>query len=510
MIEQFVEKRRWLGRLLLGLLLSSAGLVSGAAAKFQNFDLDPLWDGLRNRMAPNPGISVTENFGYRNTSNAGGAVGELGGTIARTTTPAWYADVISTPKTLNDVLIASGKISLAPGQITDSGLFFGWFNSARQGWRPWSSLDFRLDGQGSYSNIYIDYDTQTWHAGGTGTNTSYRIQHDGSQHTWQFSYDPGANSNNGALTFQLDSLTPIALNLNAGDKAQGAVFDRFGLWNHQSSPADVTAPYVSYFTAYFDNVQHDGGTVQTFSNSNTGWDAHGNAVSFFDKELRQAHNFGWSNTNYAGGAQPGEIGGTIWRPSAQRETYYAAKTGGTFTLNDHLSASGKVALRRANSDGGMYLGWFNQSSIENVSGSGSNVPIANFLAVEIEGPSRIGHYFRPVLGTASAARHDSDNGPVIMPDLQSHNFTIDYDPSANGGLGAVNVTLDSTTRQLQLTAADRAAGATFDHFGMFGFSPDGNYVEVYFDDLSFTAVPEPSVAMLILTGGFAVWSRKQR
>jgi hypothetical protein len=505
----FFGCRQFWTRATAALILSWARLAFGATESFQSFDSDPGWDGLRNHSAPNPGLSVTENFGFRNTSNAGGAAGELGGTIARTTTPAWYADVISAPKTLNDVLTASGKISLANGQSTDGNLFFGWFNSVRQGWRPWSSLDFRLDGQGSYSNIYIDYDTQTWRAGGSGTNTLYRIQHDGSQHTWQLSYDPAANSNKGVLSFQLDSLTPITLNLATGDKAQGATYDRFGWWNGQSPAADVTAPYISYMTAYFDDVQHDGGAVQTFANSNTGWDAHGNSTTFVDKEFRQAHNFGWSNTNYAGGTQAGEIGGTIWRPSAGRETYYGAKTTQNFSLNDHLIASGRVALRRANSDGGMYIGWFNKSSIESVTGSGSQ-PIANFLAVEIEGPSSIGHYFRPVLGTADKTRRDSNTGPVIFPDAQPHNFNIDYDPSANGGNGAVTVTLDNLTKQLLLTAADRTTGATFDHFGIFGFSPDGNCVEAYFDDLTFTSVPEPSCPFIGLLTLLAIRPRRSR
>src|SRR5262245_59374440 len=117
---------------------ASCGL---AATTFANFDTDPSWDGLRNRLVPvNPPI-VTQNFGFSATSNAGGPSGELGGSVSRTTTPAWYAG--STSKTLNDTLFATGKIAM-PSQSSSAGLHFGWFNSQRQGWRPWNELGFRL------------------------------------------------------------------------------------------------------------------------------------------------------------------------------------------------------------------------------------------------------------------------------------------------------------------------------------------------------------------------------
>jgi len=48
-----------------------------------------------------------------------------------------------------------------------------------------------------------------------------------------------------------------------------------------------------------------------------------------------------------------------------------------------------------------------------------------------------------------------------------------YDPAANGGLGQIAVTLDSLSQQLNLTALDRSAGATFDHFGISDSRPTG-------------------------------------
>lgn len=39
----------------------------------------------------------------------------------------------------------------------------------------------------------------------------------------------------------------------------------------------------------------------------------------------------------------------------------------------------------------------------------------NSLAVLVEGPSRIGHYFRPVYGTSDDLLKVMDRGPVIRP-----------------------------------------------------------------------------------------------
>ena len=164
----------------------------------------------------------------------------------------------------------------------------------------------------------------------------------------------------------------------------------------------------------------------------------------------------------------------------------------------------------ANSDGGAYFGWFNKNSIENtVNVAPQSAPLANFLAVEIEGPSSVGHYFRPVMGRSDAQRRDSGTGPIIFPDGQAHDFSMLYDPAANGGLGQVIVTLDSLSQQFNLTTSDRSAGATFDHFGLFGFSPDGNFVEPWFDDLSYTVAPEPSMGAVSLIGMLAIRRRRK-
>ena len=47
----------------------------------QTFDTNPNWDGRNNRSSTPPLRTVTQNFGYKSTANAGGASGEVGGLI---------------------------------------------------------------------------------------------------------------------------------------------------------------------------------------------------------------------------------------------------------------------------------------------------------------------------------------------------------------------------------------------------------------------------------------------
>ena len=77
----------------------------------QDFSADPQWESHHNRLVPTPAPMTQQNFGYSRTKHAGGNVGEIGGRVHRSVTPAWYARPIAT-KTLDDKLKASGKLSV--------------------------------------------------------------------------------------------------------------------------------------------------------------------------------------------------------------------------------------------------------------------------------------------------------------------------------------------------------------------------------------------------------------
>src|SRR5439155_22453223 len=119
------------------------------------------------------------------------------------------------------------------------------------------------------------------------------------------------------------------------------------------------------------------------------WDASGNRATYQSTDAGGAHNFGFCDTNNAGGAKAGEIGGTFWRND--RWGYYADKVE-PLSFADRLEARGKVVLRVGGPDADMCFGWFRTA------GDGAKSPdkAGEFLGVHVGGPTRVGHYFMPV------------------------------------------------------------------------------------------------------------------
>src|SRR5262245_49022257 len=125
------------------------------------------------------------------------------------------------------------------------------------------------------------------------------------------------------------STTRFSVDLPEGYRRQGATFDHFGLMNMMKAGGRMTI--------YFDDLEY-AGRSQDFT-KDPSWDASGNRVTYKAADVGGAHNFGFSNTNPAGG-KPGEVGGTFWRSG--KYAYYADRVG-PLTLDDPLEAKGKVA-----------------------------------------------------------------------------------------------------------------------------------------------------------------------
>ena len=119
------------------------------------------------------------------------------------------------------------------------------------------------------------------------------------------------------------------------------------------------------------------------------WDGSNNRKTYRTAEAAGVQNFGFSNTNVAGGAAAGEIGGTLWRTEGPVASY--ADPVGPLTLKDHLVARGKVAFPVGSPDSGMLFGWFNSKTVNQKDG------LRDFVGVRIEGPTRVGHYFAPLV-----------------------------------------------------------------------------------------------------------------
>jgi hypothetical protein len=137
-------------------------------------------------------------------------------------------------------------------------------------------------------------------------------------------------------------------------------------------------------------------------------------------------------------------------------------------------------------DSDVYFGWFSSADQQ-------NPPVASgsFLGVHIGGPTRVGHAFNPRLTTSAGTAAKVDTAPVLKPE-KTFDWSMAYDPAANGGQGELRVTLGGESATLALKKGVKEEGARFDRFGLFNSNIGGQLVRIYFDDLKYTATrPTP-------------------
>ncbi|MCY2953853.1 MAG: hypothetical protein NTU53_18050 [Planctomycetota bacterium] len=234
-----------------------------------DFGEDPRWDGLNNRRT----YETTDtrprfDFGWSATRLAGGkGAGELGGLIFRgdCREPARmgaYGDRIST-LTLNTALYARGKISMIRG-VSDSTASIGFYNST------WSLRSNPTQNQGipmDYVGINIEgpssegfffYPVYRVHgdvakALGWNSGKAPRIFPDRKVHDWMLKYDPAGADGRGQITVTLDGQS-CTLDLEAGAKAIGASFNRFG----------ICTPWIdgNSVKVFFDDLQYTCGPAE--------------------------------------------------------------------------------------------------------------------------------------------------------------------------------------------------------------------------------------------------------
>ncbi len=470
------------------------------AFKSENFDHDPGWEGYNNRNVPKDPRAVKQDFGYSKTQFASKSPGEIGGRIVRTSTTASYAAPLTPARTLNDKLTASGTFA-ASFRKGGGGLFFGFFNSqgpAGSG-RPISSLGLEFGFKSSGGRLAVRLITSGNQSCGTfitpfipGKFRPTPIKKDGTRYHWTLDYDPQAAGGNGRFTFTLQSDThktedygalpedsqqeakarfpatnTFTVDLPPELRKEGATFDRFGICNATKSGGAMTM--------YFGDLEYEG-QVPDLSRD-PGWIGTGNRTNFGDYELAGAHDYGYSAKTSLAGGSPGEVGGSLWR--SLPFSYYADRVG-PLNLERRLEASGKVKLVTAGPDSDIFLGWFNSDARDNSAGVAKN-----FVGIHVGGPTRVGHYFIPVLLTARGQKNVVKRGPVIKPG-KAYDWTLVYDPAANDGNGEMRVTLGAETVTLALKPGQKNQGASLDRFGLFNSTTGGQMVKIHRDDLKYT------------------------
>ena len=63
---------------------------------------------------------------------------------------------------------------------------------------------------------------------------------------------------------------------------------------------------------------------------------------------------------------------------------------------------------------------------------------------------------------------------------KAQEWSLVYDPAANGGKGSLTVTLDKEKVTLELKAGHKAEGGRLDRFGLFSVGGGGSHVTVWF------------------------------
>ena len=178
--------------------------------------------------------------GVRRVVPVGRLPGEIGGRIQRALKRCRYAMHLAETLTLDKAISAQGTLAVTDDEGS-SGALIGFFNESSEGWRTPNSVAFRVDGNGGNYWLFFEYGTRNGKTGGMGVFEGERYQTtktrpfdaDGTMHTWQLHYDPMAGDH-GMLNFQVDG-KDYSIELTKEARNDGAQFNRFGLWNQQTT-----------------------------------------------------------------------------------------------------------------------------------------------------------------------------------------------------------------------------------------------------------------------------------
>lgn len=470
--------------LWIALLAPMAWAAAMAGQRQQNFDKDPGWDGHNNRSARPE--TIRQDFGWSmGTTNAGGTAGEIGGWIAPAAEPAYYAKKFPA-RTFDDVLTASGTLTVEKGAGHS---MLGFFDARTLNeWRTPNTIALRINQRGDIFHCHLEYCTRKWRAsaGIIGRYDKVRDRMDakelpgGRVYRWSLKYDPNGAGGRGLVTATLDDDVAVC-ELSPGHRTDGAEFTHFGVFN-------VMKQFDGGGRLWLDNVTVNG-EREDFTRDPQ-WAASGNRRTYETRNVRPRFDFGFSPTHYAGGKAAGELGGLFFRGDCRYGDRLAAYGDrlSALTLERPLRASGNVCLRRGVSDSTTLIGFYHSAHSRSVNPSQQFSTPKNFLGAAIEGPSSEGFYFYPVYRNSGGGMSGGVgvNPPRIYPDGAPHDWTLEYEPAAAGGNGKITLKLDDKSVRVDLAPGDKAAGATFDRFGLITPWIDGNGQHVYFDDLSYT------------------------
>jgi hypothetical protein len=284
----------------------------------------------------------------------------------------------------------------------------------------------------------------------------------------------------GRIVIQIDNEDPHYQFLDGKQFQQNLSMDRVGIFN--------ILRYGGSSEVYYGDLTINGEKIDLSQDPQ--WEGRNNRVAYTEPDFQAMLNFGISETNRAG-KQIGEIGGLFWRIRPNGPPGYYADDVGPLTLEDPISFSGSISFPTGQTDAAMYFGYFNHDEQTSKGLTKNDGPTPQMLGIGVSDSSSVGYYFsgQCVAKDFSVARA---TGPVFTPTGKQRQFTFQYDPKANNGVGRVTYTLDGESATFDLTPAMRKSGATLNRFGMANVRRGGNSVTVYLDDLTYTARRDPN------------------
>jgi hypothetical protein len=380
------------------------------------------------------------------------------------------------------------------------------------------------------------------------------IKNDGTRYTWTLDYDPLAADGSGEFRCTVRSHSPqleeferktFTVALPPGYKEQGTRFDRFGLMNSEKPGNSLTI--------YFDDLVYDG-TAEAFSadagwigvgNQTSYQRREEGGAHDFGLSAETSHAGGkagelggviWRSGVYGYYADkvgplsladrleasgkvmlavgPPDSGMYLgWFHSAHKENsppqagdFVGVRIGGPTRIGHYFAPAYATALRPVSdrattalwpvSDRATTALWpvsdratgadrrspETAGDLRSAGRRGRETAAQRVTAApRVEGSGRREHPARVSV--------ESREGPVLVP-RQVSPWKLVYDPDAAGGQGAIRATLGTESVTLPLKPGDKAKGATLDRFGLFTTHIGGNFVCVYFDDLTYTSGSE--------------------
>jgi hypothetical protein len=534
-----------LAAVTLGVLVSSSSPAT-ALTRTQNFDSDPTvspgtWLASRNQTNLPCGVKY-QNFGWSNTTYVESTAGEIGGSVKRTLGRASFGKSLTPTQigggqatTSDPVSMTSHGKFILPSNLTQAGssnVVVGWFNSTNsQDAPPNNSITFALDYSGA-STVAVRprFSTTRFRTRGPGGSTNVTVAI-GTKYTFDLNFyragygagtspqDPPVTVGNNpygrinlTITDPNGATQAAQLSLDADDRADGFLVDRFGIMNWQSGITG-TGLLDHTMTTYIDNLKING-SLQNFASqpSTSDWVPEANrdtSGSDNDCGIVQSQNFGYASTKKVNGSSfptAGEIGGRFWRTDfptpldsdqddQHRIAYFADQMATPLTLSNTLDAQGSFALYDESIDTAMDVGWFNSVKHEvnpcssyvtgtaqcaddpNAKKTSGRLP-KDFVGMKFTAISKYGNFIgfglRSEPGTDSNERYtkvvDSDptthpgqtNGPPqTVSDKSKHTFHLHYDPtydSSSGSQCVLSVAPPSGYGCLSLTV-DEATGS---------------------------------------------------